>query len=284
MAGKKDKPALYELIKKGHATKPAWFRRKISAKKVSLLKSSSPGSAKQGAEPKEPGRPTDHRPSAPTTDFTPIEQAREGTNSLNWLTEKKLLFTCSYLVLWLGAAILILVLLISFWLGQWSVISHQADSTSPAGSDDGLAKELKELADSPPQKNVFSPPPSTANRIKTTKKPNTVKKTEDKVVPDMAGRHWVICGNTDKTVLGFVQKFFNNNGLSTLIRWSDKERRYVLVTAGTFTNSTSEKAKKIKTFVIDVGKKYNANKPDAAPSYGDSTFQGAYPIGADEIK
>jgi len=289
MAVKKSRPALIELIDRGNTSTPGWFYGKKKSRLQQLRKRSTL------SDPRLPAIPADEAKTAakPVSGSAPIpvissaaEPAiRSAPKAWFELTEDKLVLSLSYWkVLPLVVLGLILTLLIAYRLGQGSVSGTNAanaatDTTANTNIDTkeplNNAHSIAALGDSSSQEVrkdqvgdrtaavTSSPTENITEKVKIEKA--TANKTMATISPPQTGLCLIMCGHRDKTVLEPVRRYFNDNGLATVVGLYG--RGYVLVHARSVQKTTSPEAAALQQRVIKLGNQYEQNKPRGAAGF-----------------
>jgi hypothetical protein len=285
MAAKKGRPALIELIDKGSTSTPGWFY----GKKKSRLQQLRKGTAV--IEPSAPAVPAGGVgiPS-PTTEQTigsaPEPVIRSAPKAWFEFTDDKMVLSLSHWkVLPLVALGLILALSIAYRLGQNSVSGTDTidDTIATANTDIDTREPLKNIqsntaiGDSGSQET----PKDLIDNRTIAVRPRSVDKTTEKVEikkaaavtatsaisPPQTGLCLILCGHRDKNILEPVQRYFNANGFATVIGLYGRGRGYVLVHARPVQKTTSPEAAAIQQRVIELGNRYENDKPRGAPGF-----------------
>jgi len=291
MAAKKSRPALIELIDKGSISTPGWFY----GKKKSRLQQLRKGTAV--TEPSEPAIPSyETKAASPTVESVsgsapdsvirsaPEPVIRSAPKAWLELTEDKLVLSLSYWkVLPLVVLGLILALLIAYRLGQGSVSGTDtaADTTTTANTDIDTKEPLNNaqsgttLGDSSSQEVRKDLIGNRTIAVKPSSVDNTTEKVEIEkaaantamaaITPPQTGLCLIMCGHRDKNVLEPVRRYFNDNGLATVVGLYG--RGYVLVHARSVQKTTSHEAAAIQQRVIELGNQYEQNKPRGAAGF-----------------
>ncbi len=299
MTAKKGRPALIELIDKGSTSTPGWFY----GKKKSRLQQLRKGAAV--TEPSAPAVPAGGVgiPS-PTAEQTigsaPEPVIRSAPKAWLEFADDKLVLSLSYWkVLPLVVLGLVLALSIAYRLGQSSVSgTNTTDDTNAAIA---TANTNIDIDTREPLKNIQIDNRTTAVELgsagKTTGtagvspvpvehvavKPDSADKTTgtagispapvgyaaatSAISPPKTGLCLIMCGHRDKNILEPVRQYFNANGFATVIGLYGRGRGYVLVHARPVQKTTSPEAAAIQQRVIELGNRYENDKPRGAPGF-----------------
>ena len=285
MAAKKGRPALIELIDKGSTSTPGWFY----GKKKSRLQQLRKGAAV--TEPSTPAVPAGGIgiPS-PTTEqtigSTPEPVIRSAPKAWLEFADDKLVLSLSYWkVLPLVALGLVLTLSIAYRLGQSSVSDTDTtnDTIAPANTNIDTKEPLKNIQSNTAIEDSGSQetPKDLIDNRTIAVKPRSVDKTTEKVeikkaaavtatsaiLPPQTGLCLILCGHRDKNILEPVRRYFNTNGFATVIGLYARGRGYVLVHARPVQKTTSPEAAAIQQRVIELGNRYENDKPRGAPGF-----------------
>ena len=294
MAAKKGRPALIELIDKGSTSTPGWFY----GKKKSRLQQLRKGTAV--IEPSAPAVPAGGVgiPS-PTTEQTigsaPEPVIRSAPKAWFEFTDDKMVLSLSHWkVLPLVALGLILALSIAYRLGQNSVSGTDTidDTIATANTDIDTREPIKNIQID--NRTTAVKPGSAGKTTGTTGvspapveyvavKPDSADKTTGPagvspapveyaaatpaISPPKTGLCLIMCGHRDKNILEPVRQYFNANGFATVIGLYGRGRGYVLVHARPVQKTTSPEAAAIQQRVIELGNRYENDKPRGAPGF-----------------
>ena len=296
MAAKKGRPALIELIDRGNISTPGWFY----GKKKSRLQQLRKGTAVTGpiapaipaGEVKTPSPaagPVSGLVPEPVTGSAPEPVIRSAPKAWLEFADDKLVLSLSYWkVLPLVALGLVLTLSIAYRLGQSSVSG--TDTTNDTNA--AIATANTNIDTREPLKNIQSgtaPGDSGSQEVRNDPvgnqtaavKPGSAGKTTEKVeiekaaavtatsaiLPPQTGLCLILCGHRDKNILEPVQRYFNANGFATVIGLYGRGRGYVLVHARPVQKTTSPEAAAIQQRVIELGNRYENDKPRGAPGF-----------------
>jgi len=264
MAAKKDKPALFELIKKGPLkpdekgglSAPPWMR------KSSPVEPDQPGSEPQpkaGLPRSGASAPGDEQPGA-----TGIQRSLP-----DLCPDKRLTISVSYWALAAAALALLFLLVAAYRLGQFNP-SAPAGSLEPSSQfDTPPSDRLREVTDSAPQPDVFRADPTDKVTPAASESVPPGRPRQDKLA-SLSGQRLIICGDRSAGNLKAVQQVFAKSGVATKIGKS--QGRYVLYSQQSFTSGKSPAAVAFKEHVAQIGATYNRKKPRNAPSFRPSTF------------
>lgn len=299
MASKRYKPALFELVnsgplkpnKRGALNPPRWFygnKKRLGATQQSTMH----GPFTDGHVAKD--KDTLAGATSPAEAVSQnVDHEATRAKMASGIFSHQLQVTVSTLVVALVALGLILLLLLTYYMGQRSGLAAANRSDSPSdisaaageSANEGLADGRngnihKKLAPSRPQEPV-------ATKVEQPKQASSISKPTAKPIRRPVGRYrtgqclW-ICFHSQKSVLLPVQNYFADNGIATLIGKYDG--KYVLCSDHTIESQHSTSAVQLKKQVAKIGASYDSNKPRAALGFDAGTFQGAYWINAGDIK
>jgi len=287
MAGKKYKPALYELIGKGKVkpddkgalVTPKWFYGE--------------GEQQSETEPvRQEPKVIIHR--GPQVERTPEPKPQievsESTDAGAEPTKKEyglhlgkqVRIWAPWWVMALSVLGLVLGFLVMYRIGQATVDRAEPASGEPAATnpvnpaDTGPSKELDTIRGGPVQKGLFSTPtrPTTTPPLPSGQKPTTRTVAAGSLC-------LILCGSDKQRDLIDVQEYFTKKGILTRIgRMSD---RYVLYTAQGVDSRADQQANRLKEQVGKLGDRYNVEKPRTATSFPGSTFKTAYWVNRNQV-
>jgi len=280
MAGKKYKPALYELVGKGRVkpddrgalVTPKWFYGE--------------GEQQIETEPvrQEPKVIIHRGPQVPPPEVQ--EESKEADETLEAQTEKDYgLHLGKNIRIWapwwvVGLTVLGLVLgfLVTYRIGQ--ATGDQAKPTSsnagltPSGSpgDTGPSEELKKIRNGSVRQGILNLPKPKPTTLSTeTGGQNQGRPARTVTIGSLC---LILCGSDKRRDLIDVQEYFTKKGILTRI--GRLENRYVLYTAQGVDSRTGSQASQLKNRVATLGDGYNQEKPRTATSFPGSTFKTAY--------
>jgi len=293
MASNKNRPALYELIKKSTIKPPkGWLKTPDWFYKVGERGKIIPGQSQPASEKAEKtGVNFPPIPKSPAIKTEATGGIKNGENRLFQLqhipgtsrSNARLVVSASYWILALVGLGLVLAFLVSYRLGQKKVVSVEQYKDAPPAS------AIAELRNSPPRPEVMvrpSPPPQEKPVNKTedisavSAKPQTAAINAGAAVKN--GQVLIICSLDKAELLQPVQEYFNSNGVSTQI--GQFGGSFVLYAVDMVESIKDIKAEQLKKNVALIGGQYNNQKPKDAPYFNVSTFQSAYWVGIDRIK
>ncbi|MCK5269771.1 MAG: hypothetical protein KAJ46_03265 [Sedimentisphaerales bacterium] len=281
MAVRKGRPALIELIDKGSTSTPGWFYGKKKSRLQQLRKGTTV------TEPIAPAVPVGGiKIPSPTAEQTigsaPEPVIRSAPKTWLEFADDKLVLSLSYWkVLPLVALGLILILAIAYRLGQSSVPGTNTTDDTIATANINAKGPLKNIQSNTAIGDSGSQETSEDlidNRT-TVAESRSVDKTTEKVeikkaaagtatsaiLPPQTGLCLILCGHRDKNILEPVRQYFNANGFATVIGLYG--RGYVLVHARSVQKTTSPEAAAIQQRVIELGNRYENDKPRNAPGF-----------------
>lgn len=317
MAGKKDRPALFELVGKGPlkpdengAIKaPSWFygtetEQKEKAKIVAIRPGQTTARPQQDAQTQKLNGTADEKDQKDAAQQkTPVQRWKFNgplTTRATGKEKTKIELAVSYWLIAIVGLALVLFLLIAYRLGQRQAIQAAKPGETAAGAAEMLkdappSGELESARRAPARPDVLGGlrqdnTTATANEKRATAdlddKPIQAAGTEIKIADDI-GRHgqcFVLFTHDSVRDMRAVQEYFNKNGLEVEIGKVGQNKNYVLYTKETFQAAKDVNAKQIKEKLTRLGKNYNQQRPKGAIIVIPSTFAGAYPMNAGSIR
>ncbi len=289
MAAKKGRPALIELIDKGSTSTPGWFYGKKKSRLQQFRKGTAVTELSAPAVPAGGvGIPS------PTTEqtigSTPEPVIRSAPKAWLEFADDKLVLSLSYWkVLPLVALGLVLILSITYRLGQSSVSgtdttddtittantnsdtreppeNTRIDNRTTAVKPGSAGKTTSTAGVSPASTSTAGVSPAPTSTAGVSPAPTgTAGTTTSAISPPQTGLCLIMCGHRDKNVLEPVRRYFNANGSATVVGLYG--HGYVLVHARPVQKTTSPEAVAIQQRVIELGNKYEQNKPRGAPGF-----------------
>ena len=274
MAGKRYKPALYELVGKGRVkpddkgalVTPKWFYGEGEQQAVTEPVRQEPKviihrgpQVERSPEPK----PTPQIEVSESTD----EGAEPTEKEYGLQLGKQVRIWAPWWVMALSVLGLVLGFLVMYRIGQATVDQAEPASSKPTATnpvhpaDTGPSKELETIRTGPVQKGLFSTPTRPA-----TTPPADGQEQTTATRPEATGSLCLIlCGSDKQRDLIDVQEYFTKKGILTRIgRMSD---RYVLYTNQGVDSRTEQMANQLKEQVANLGNGYNTEKPRTAASF-----------------
>ncbi|MBN1766659.1 MAG: hypothetical protein JW860_15500 [Sedimentisphaerales bacterium] len=282
MAARKDKPTLIELINKKDAlSTPPWFYGK---------KKNRPQAVGDDTKVISPPADIPVRQTSVVEIPAPEITYQSGQNpKTSWfvLSEGRVTLSLSYWIIPIIVMALILALLIAYRLGQsGSQVSSSPYEELPPSS------KLQEAINQPVREGLLpvnttdtasTSPTAQTNRAEFNTTPTlaspavSMTPTESSIdteISQLSGNCLVMCGAQDRAVLEPVQRFFNDNGIPSLIKRF--ENRYVLVSTKTVESRSSSDAQSFQQRVAELGIK-------GVPSFS-KAFHTMHWVGVDKIK
>ena len=289
MASRKYKPALFELVNRGP------------------LKPNSQGSIKPprwfygGKRRSKAAAAKDREISAHSSDAGPGMIAGDGTpapeSAFSAAIGSQLQITLPYWALVVVALGLILLLVVAYSLG---LRAGQGDTSKGLFEDQAALREaeptagLNDIRQGPVRQGLAqiesptmvatpvtgaaeapaSSTPAAAAGASANRQPTTT--------PARSGQSLVMCSDDTKGSLEPVREYFVGHGVGCAVGWDG--HRYVLCSDQTVESNRDAQAIQLKKLVDNIGKTYNSNRPDGAPSFTPSTFAGAYWANAQDIR
>ncbi len=277
MAPRKQKPALFELIKENKVSTPEWFYGK--KRKVEQIRQEN-----QVVEKQENVVRSD-KPVKTSHDDTNVPFADDSCATAPWITmaEKRINFSLPLWACAVAALGVVLMLLITYRLGQPPAATITDSGNSPY-SNSPPSERLNNLANQPPRNDLLPPeaseppspganPPAASSNTppvrNNTNRPAPPPSNADTANYPQSGATLIICQNAQKIVLQPVQQFFARNGVITHIgRFSGN---WALITHETMDNISTPEAERFKEEIQSIGKKYeqqrSANEPGFAKAF-----------------
>jgi hypothetical protein len=284
MAGKRYKPALYELVGKGRVkpddkgalVTPKWFY--------------GDGEQQTETEPvRQEPKVIIHR--GPQVERSPEPQPRiEGSESTDAGAElakkeyglqlgKQVRIWAPWWVMALSVLGLVLGFLVMYRIGQATVDQAEPAATNSVNpADTGPSKGLDTIREGPVQKGLFSTPTRPAT---TPPLPSDQKQTPPAQTIATGSLCLILCGSDKQRDLIDVQEYFTKKGILTRI--GRMSNRYVLYTAQGVDSRTDQQANQLKEQVGKLGDRYNVEKPRTATSFPGSTFKTAYWVNRSQV-
>ena len=288
MAGKKYKPALYELVGKGRVKPddkgalgtPKWFYGEgEQGVKTEPVRQEPKVIIHQGPRIPQPAMQEDVK-EPETVESREAQPEKEFALQLGTTVRIRTPWWAMVLTV-LG---LVLSLLVAYWIGQ-ATADQAAPTTSQAGlsgdvspDDSGPSEELIDIRNGPVQKSVLD-----LSQRKTTTPPETggQDQTPPGQVVSTGSLCLILCGSDKRQDLIDVQQYFSTKGILTRI--GRLEDRYVLYSARGVDSQSEPLANQLKVQAATLGKGYNQEKPRTAASFLPSTFKSAYWVKRDSI-
>ncbi|MCP4707539.1 MAG: hypothetical protein GY869_02850 [Planctomycetes bacterium] len=282
MAGKGYRPALFELVRKGPLkpnqkgtlTTPKWFYKGNNDVTVEPLRreTKSQDNQTQDFSADYIDDIADH--STPETYDRP-----ESIIGLQ-LADKKLALWAPYWAIGLAIMGLLLSFLVVFWLGQISV-RGSATTVNPPNQ---AQASLDENGVEPDQQGEFGLAANTIDKTTVangeSQAANIAKATVESVTPPVTsevstGRNClVVCGNPSQRELRSVQEYYSTKGVLTKI--GRFKGSYIVYCQEGYDRSNSLEARSFRDRMVEIGKRYNREKPRGAAGFLPSTFDSAY--------
>lgn len=275
MAGRKYKPALFELINTprkgdegGSLKTPGWF--------YGRTKSATEAAQKETIVNKSAGKPT---ATETTKRYTFTHAARLPESFLT----QKVTFTASYWLIGLTALTMLTAIVGAYILGQGNPptivpeIPADLKNTPSAGQPDQTPLAPPNQEFSPATK---TPPASPAVMLPsvTTTPPTPTADTPSAIAP-AEGIVLTILTHEHVRDLQPVQAYFTRNGVNTNI--GRYKGQFVLYSKETFL--TRSATLRLKPKVIKLGANYNKEKPKTALGFNPDSFTGAYTLNLRDI-
>jgi len=282
MAGKKYRPALFELIGKGRLkpnrtcsmTTPKWFYSGRRGTTVEPLRR-EPKVVRQ----QEGDFPVKAAAQPEVIEPEETEPTIESSFGLH-LVDKKLAVWAPYWAVAVAILGLILSLLVAFWLGQTSVAASEpgaGEATVSVPSGSKLPEEAALEGGFQPQNLAADNSEKTPGINQKAALTNTVGGNETSPPERTAGQGkncLILCSSPQERQLRSVQTYFSTKGVFTRI--GKFGGRYVLYCDEGTDSTGSVAAQKFRNNIVELGKRYNSEKPRTAPSFLPSTFDSAY--------
>jgi len=288
MAGKGYRPALFELVRKGPLkpnqkgtlTTPKWFYNRKNGSVVEPVR--------RETEPRVIDSSDDQAESAARPRPEPAERP-ESIIGLQ-LSDKRLAFWAPYWAVGLVFMGFFLCFLVTFWLGQISV----RGSESPPDQQNIGAASLEDIREDPVQRGVLDLAARTEegagtpgvgkaeNQAANLTAAPEAKEASQQNSAAVPGRNClVLCSHSNQRELRSVQEYFSTKGVLTKIgRFS---RSYIVYCEEGADRPSSSEAVILRNRMIDIGRRYNSEKPRGAASFLPSTFESAYWVERDRI-
>jgi hypothetical protein len=203
------------------------------------------------------------------------------------LADKKLALWAPYWAIGLAFMGLFLSFLVAFWLGQISV-RGTGIAVEPTS---GAQASLTEVGAEPVQQELLD---LSANSVDKTKGANGARQTANlanapgtSVAPPVAsdvgtGRNClVVCSHSSQRELRSVQEYYSKKGILTKI--GRFEGSYIVYCEEGYDRSSSLEANSFRDRMVEIGKRYNSEKPRGAAGFLPSTFGSAFWAARDSI-
>ncbi len=286
---KRNKPALYELINKSTVKPPDWvYKQKGNSTESSSENKPAPKQEKRPFIPPHVATPQATQPKRVKSEFPP-------KIVLSWLAFIGKKISPLSLTIIIGGIFISLLIISLFDKSHHSNLQETGtpdksnntahietplNTPSHSETDTPLPEELANARAEIPRDNIW-PDARFSMTLDNTQLNNTTDSQPLLPKETLNSQCWIICGHKEREPLLYVQKYFYDNGLETVIAKFDN--RYILVTKDTFVDYKSTEAKNLKNLLEKIGKYYNNNKPKEAPGYSLATFQSAYAINIERI-
>jgi hypothetical protein len=286
MAGKRYKPALYELVGKGRVKPddkgalgtPKWFYGEGEQEvKTEPVRQEPKVIIHQGPRIPQPTMQQEVK-EPETAESRQAQPEKEFGLHLG----KEIRIRAPWWAMVLAVLGLVLSFLVTYWIGQ-ATVDQAGPTTSRAGMDGGVSpgdsgpsEELNNIRNGPVQKGVLNPPKPT-----TPPDPGKQEQKPPARIEATGSLCLILCGSDKRRDLIDVQEYFTKKGILTRIgRLGD---RYVLYTARGVDSLNETLAKQLKDQAAKLGEGYNQEKNRTAASFPGSTFKTAYWVKKDAI-
>jgi len=283
MAGKGYRPALFELVRKGPLkpnqkgtlTTPKWF---YNRKSDGMVESQHRETEARGVGQQDISAQYDE-----DSVECPSPDRPESIVGLH-LADKKLALWAPYWAIGLVFMGLFLGFLVVFWLGQNSVRRTEMATFEPSR----VEASLEEIREGPVQRGVLDLSANSVDNIGSATAerqaasmanvPNT-NMTAGQSSDVVKGRNCLVLCSSSQRELRSVQEYFSKKGVLTKIgRFNGSYIVYCEEGADRPSESGS-----FRNRMVDIGKRYNSEKPRGAASFPPSTFDTAYWAARDRI-
>ncbi len=293
MAARRDKPALFELVKKGPIKPdtqgalrtPRWFYGQAESPQTQV----PPG------QPEAPLPPPAKKHAAVSQRLEQViehlHQHRSTTSAADAPTgrtakeSRRLTIVAPWWAAILAVLAFCLILLVAFQMGQTNgyrkakMQASMALPLNPAKDSTRTGDPLEGVRNSDVRSDMVPPAPKTVNRLDSPKQTDANPAKTDIAAAANAvqpiGNCLIVCGHKSWRELRDVQEFFTKNGIPTQI--GRLGENYVLFSEASYENpNQNEQAGLLKEKVAQLGKNYNSEKPANAARFNPETFAGAY--------